>query len=464
MAFGKAPAAGYHTEAGPDVAFGLDVDSQIQFLEARSEKAKPLRFQFAAASEAHALLENVIVLEVHLPFEDEIGGPGSVSFEDYESCVAADVLARSMLCSDTLPSIPGAISVHPSFFEAGPPDVGGHRYYPRYEKPEDGNLMPMEELQKTIARYLGITCGCAVLVYGRGQVPMMTSARVAWALLHAGVAGDGGFVYLLDGGFPAWVAYAWDKAQQVGEEALDGQSEPKSVSSFFDSGSRPLKNDSAIIFGSGLQGGHRPVLATTEDVQQSVGNVCSSVRCPRVVDIRRLNEHTGDNDEQYPFFKCGGHIPNSLWQGNWDSFINYRSRVPAPGDDEYVSSAEGAACGVPKFAYGSDEVAAHGLLGMDVSAAATILSNGGVATLRLAETERRWRQLGLLSNSEDQEALIFYCGTGWRSALAMLIAADLGVEALNYDGGFYEWSHYGHEVCRGVSRSRELESDSRRRR
>ena len=39
--------------------------------------------------------------------------------------------------------------------------------------------------------------------------------------------------------------------------------------------------------------------------------------------------------------------------------------------------------------------------------------------------------------------LIFYCGTGWRSSVALLVALQLGLRAKNYDSGFYGWSWGG---------------------
>ena len=35
---------------------------------------------------------------------------------------------------------------------------------------------------------------------------------------------------------------------------------------------------------------------------------------------------------------------------------------------------------------------------------------------------------------------IFYCGTGWRSSIAFLVACLLGLPAKNYEDGFYGWS------------------------
>jgi len=72
--------------------------------------------------------------------------------------------------------IPGAVSVHPSYFEAGA-DVA--RYYPNYSTPQDGNLLPDELLCDTVAQ-LGITSDTLVVVYGKGCAHTMGACRAQW--------------------------------------------------------------------------------------------------------------------------------------------------------------------------------------------------------------------------------------------------------------------------------------------
>ena len=66
----------------------------------------------------------VVVLEVLFPGEDCHGATIEMS-------------PRRQQC------IPGAISVHPSYFES---ELDVTRYYPNYSQPEDGNLLPDDRL------------------------------------------------------------------------------------------------------------------------------------------------------------------------------------------------------------------------------------------------------------------------------------------------------------------------------
>jgi len=56
----------------------------------------------------------------------------------------------------------------------------------------------------------------------------------------------------------------------------------------------------------------------------------------------------------------------------------------------------------------------------------------------LDELKFMWEKCGV--QPADGAPLIFYCGTGWRSSYAWLIARLLGWEAKNYDGGWLQWS------------------------
>ena len=57
----------------------------------------------------------------------------------------------------------------------------------------------------------------------------------------------------------------------------------------------------------------------------------------------------------------------------------------------------------------------------------------------IATTAELWRQRGIAVGSERR--ILFYCGSGWRSAVAWCLASLLGhTDAANYDGGFLEWS------------------------
>lgn len=47
---------------------------------------------------------------------------------------------------------------------------------------------------------LGINDDTLVVVYGQGDVPVMTGCRIVWALMYAGVKD----VRFMNGGFKAW--------------------------------------------------------------------------------------------------------------------------------------------------------------------------------------------------------------------------------------------------------------------
>lgn len=243
--------------------------------------------------------------------------------------------------------IPGAISVHPSYFECG---LDKSKYYPQYTCPADGNLLSDEDLHSAIMN-LGINAKTIVVVYGKGYVPMMSSCRVAWSLMYAGVED----VKVLNGGFCAWVRFGGNTSD---------------VPSILD----PV---------SDFHGSCKPqYLAHTTDIQEGLGVL---------IDIRRWGEFSGTYDDTYPFFKQSGHIPEAVWGGNYDEYL--------------------------------DE---DGLL------------------ISLDTVRQKWTNLGI--REELSEPLIFYCGTGWRSCVGFVLASDMGYNAKNYDDSFYGWSSRGNEI------------------
>ena len=111
----------------------------------------------------------------------------------------------------------------------------------------------------------------------------------------------------------------------------------------------------------------------------------------RVVDVRTEGEWSGATIKKYPFFSRGGHIPGAIHQGDWNNLMDGTSRSLRP-------HLEVVAC--------------------------------------------RWRELGIVDEEVENGSttLIFYCGTGWRSSIAFLVAHLLGFQAKNFDDGFYGWS------------------------
>jgi len=131
------------------------------------------------------------------------------------------------------------------------------------------------------------------------------------------------------------------------------------------------------------------ILATTSEVRaiaMSNGSTPS-----KLVDVRDAGEWDGTITDHYSFFSSSGHIPTAIHQGEWDNLCDRTTHSLAP---------------------------------------------------RLDAVARRWRAQGILDADvqSGDTTLIFYCGTGWRSSIAFLVARLLGLRAKNYDGGFYGWS------------------------
>ena len=183
-------------------------------------------------------------------------------------------------------SIPGAVSVNPCYFES---ENDTSKYYPHYDSPDDGNLLPDARLHKAIAN-LGINEDTLVVVYGKGRIIPMTSCRVIWALMYAGVKD----ARLLNGGYTAWISH--------GGNAIDTPSTPSPV---------PRFNTSGRCAGR--------YLASNEYVEAvAAGKNTRSI----LVDVRELKEYKGTYIDKYIFFKKSGHIPKAVWQDEWITLVD----------------------------------------------------------------------------------------------------------------------------------------------
>lgn len=259
--------------------------------------------------------------------------------------------------------LPGAIQMHPSYLEAG---TKVENYYPFYQCPEDGNLLPHAELVTALER-LGITPETPVIVYGTDPDGPMAAARIVWGLIFAGVKQ----VRLLDGGIRAWMEFggptvpAIEKAEEVGQ------------------------NDVRVVTSPSPWVARTELVATLEEVRELSERPCT--KSATLVDVRNLGEWDGSCPDYYTFFSDAGHIPNSHFQGNWEILLDKETE--------------------------------------------TIGKN-------LAQVAQYWRHLGILDAGVEagETELIFYCGTGWRSSLAFLVAELLGLRAKNFDDGFYGWT------------------------
>lgn len=244
--------------------------------------------------------------------------------------------------------IPGAVAIHPCYFESGHDES---KYYPKYTTPDDGNLLPDEELQKAVAA-LGITHDTTVVVYGNGKIIPMTSGRVGWSLMVAGVSD----VRILNGGITAW--------KKEGFPVTDTPAAIKPVASF--GKSIPIRSD---------------YLASTPYVREiAKGSNTGSV----LVDVRAKAEVVGEKCP-YPFFDKAGHIPKSVWNGDYWALIDKH-------DDTWRS---------------------------------------------YTEIQHMWNKLGITDAVEP----VFYCGTAWRSTVGFFHAWLMGYDRMkNYDDSFYGWS------------------------
>lgn len=256
--------------------------------------------------------------------------------------------------------IPGALLVHPSYFEAG---TDRARYYPHYRGAEDGNLLPDHELIRAIER-LGIGPDTPVVVYGREPEGTMAAARVVWALLYAGVQS----VSLLDGGLDGWLEAGGETTSTIADAC-----DPHWV------GPAIARSTSWSV--------RTHLRASTEEVRAAA----TETGRVRLVDVRRRAEWDGSGVNHYPFYSDAGHIPSALHQGDWDTLLDPTTRRMGP---------------------------------------------------RIEEVAVRWREQGILDGCvrAGRKTLVFYCGTGWRSSAAFLVACLLGLTAKNYEDGFYGWS------------------------
>ena len=173
--------------------------------------------------------------------------------------------------------IPGAISVHPSYFESG---RDTSRYYPQYRCPDDGNLLNDDALRSAAAE-LGISADTVVAVYGKGAVEMMSALRVFWSLKYLAVRD----VFMLNGGFQAWRG-PWSTV--------------------------PATPNKIAEFGGVCD---RRYLATTDEIE-------SGMRDIQLIDIRSFGEYCGRKSDVYPFFTASGHIAGALWGGNWTQYVD----------------------------------------------------------------------------------------------------------------------------------------------
>ncbi|MDA7908012.1 rhodanese-like domain-containing protein [Akkermansiaceae bacterium] len=163
-----------------------------------------------------------------------------------------------------------------------------------------------------------------------------------------------------------------------------GQTAEMSITSVWDVITPPRRSSSWS-----LQEGF---LASSESIRQHVANASDSP-VGKLIDVRTDGEWNGSTPQKYTFFSRAGHIRGAIHQGDWDNLLDGTSK----------------------------RLARH-----------------------LAVVARRWRDQGILDPEVEngKTPLTFYCGTGWRSSIAFLVAHLLGFRSQNYEEGFFGWSHY----------------------
>lgn len=199
--------------------------------------------------------------------------------------------------------IPGAIQVHPSYLEAG---IDEASYYPFYQRPQDGNLMPHAQLVGALER-LAITPETTVIVYGTEPDGPMAAARLVWGLLVAGVKS----VKMLDGGIDAWLAHSNRRASSIQRAVRVAEHEPT-----------PDPNR------SGGWAERSQLVASTAEVKEI--SRAPERSAAKLVDIRKSGEFDGSLTRCYSFFSKSGHIPGATLQGDWVSLVDAESQKIAP--------------------------------------------------------------------------------------------------------------------------------------
>lgn len=297
--------------------------------------------------------------------------------------------------------IPGAVVFCLSWIDACHEDAESG-----YPARMSGNysLRPALELRRALEQ-AGIVHDRPVVIYTQAQkaggVDLAVAARLAWALAVAGVQ----HISLLPGGISAWTSSGFGVADIVAP--------PPPVPDFFRGVDLPFPR-------------HPEYCACTAEVSEAVERLSGgcgdgvAVAAPRVShhvqigDVRSWNEHIGGGHD-YPFPLPTGRIPHSKW-AHW-------------GPSTYVAG--------DLFCHETGTLHA------------------------LSATAQLWRDCGLRLGPGSGR-LLFYCGSGWRSAVAWCVARLLGHEdCASYDGGLLEWAWIeGRPLATGVPAPADSSTDA----
>ena len=247
------------------------------------------------------------------------------------------------------------------------------------------SLKPPAELRCALEA-AGVEYARPVVVYTQaaraGGLDLAVAARLAWALSLAGCQ----HVALLAAGLSAWTAEGYATsgayAPPVGAADFFGGDDGLPFPLRPEFGAATPEVAAAVARGGGSGGG-------------GGGSGNAYRRVVQLADVRSWREFSGGAHD-YPFPMPRGRIPTSLW-AHW-------------GPSTYV--------------------------------AGDFFSHDSGVLHPLAGTAALWRDWGLRLGAEHTDTrIVFYCGSGWRSAVAWCLAQLLGhADCASYDGGIVEWA------------------------
>jgi 3-mercaptopyruvate sulfurtransferase SseA len=335
------------------------------------------------------------------------------------------------------------------------------------------SLKPPAALRSALEAY-GITRRRRVVCYTQarkcGGLDTAVCCRLAWALCCAGCDD----VALLVGGLGAWQADMGNLAA-----AHTPPSVPQPAADFFEGGNSSDEDEDS----SGGEHCNRvqqprafprrpPYAASTADVEAAVaaaGLHCTSAgrlvggddcgfdrkttsHHPQLADVRSHQEYRGGAHD-YAFAMPRGRLPHARW-AHWGPSTYVGGDFFAHDATGAMRPLEGIAalwrargievrCGASP---GSAAAAAAAPAVVAVAAPGDACSSsggGGVASGQLLAAGRFGLVEPQATSAEGgpERRLIFYCGSGWRSAVAWCVAQLLGhANCANYDGGVLEWA------------------------
>lgn len=311
--------------------------------------------------------------------------------------------------------IPSSVYLPTTAVEAGPDK---DQWVPSMMAPGVGNIFPANKLCAVLAAH-GIhptVAGATVIVYSAElQSDPLPAARVVWMLHRLAPTLKFRTLGLLDGGLAGWLAAGFPTTAAPQRPSVPSGFDPAATSASCD-------GDVAV---------DACCLATTAEVMTALpGQPIDGRQPPLIVDVRSFNEYAGVDAGEYGYINVPGRIPGSRW-GKWGP-STYQ------GGDWWTAKS----------------VQVEAVLRGDISPGIRPTARLEVKVINLLQFEdmrRLWADCGVSCHSpqaDDSAAsertgqagrrVIFYCGTGWRSALAWFISVAVlqwPMELVaNYDG------------------------------